>query len=113
VNGHVDGQPAHQPEPPSFGSWMGSMWLYTILRFGLFLVVWGLLNLAGLHGLIGAAAAVVLSVPLSFVLLARPRARFAATIEQRVNARRGHRAELDQRLSGDDDPDDASGDPAA
>lgn len=81
---------------------MGSMWLYTLLRFGLFLALWGLLYIAGLHGLIAAMVAVVLSVPLAFVLLARPRAKFAATIEQRVEAQRARRAVLDEKLAGDD-----------
>ncbi|PZS18542.1 MAG: hypothetical protein DLM57_06110 [Pseudonocardiales bacterium] len=90
-------------QPPSFSGWMGSMWLYTILRFGLFLALWGLVTLAGLHGFVGALVAVALSVPLSFVLLSVPRARFAANIEQRINAHREGRAELDEKLSGDDD----------
>ena len=63
----------------------------------------GVLYLAGLHGLIAALVAVVLSVPLAFVLLARPRARFAATIEQRVEAQRARRAQLDEQLAGDED----------
>lgn len=79
------------------------MWLYTVLRFGLFFALWGLLALAGVGGLVGAAVALVLSVPLAWVLLARPRARFAAQIEQRVNARKQHRAEFDAELSGNDD----------
>ena len=82
------------------------MWLYTVLRFGLFLALWGLLYVAGLHNLVGALIAVVLSVPLAFVLLARPRARFAATIEQRVEVQRARRAALDQELSGGDQLDD-------
>lgn len=86
------------PEEPTFAGWMGSMWLYTVLRFGLFFAVWGLLLLAGLHGLLGALVAGVLSVPLSFVLLSVPRARFAANIERRVIAHREHRADLDARL---------------
>jgi O-antigen ligase len=91
-----------QAKQPTFAGWMGSMWLYTILRFGLFFALWGVLVLAGLPGLLAALVAVVLSLPLSYVLLARPRARFAANIEQRINARREGRAELDQELSGDD-----------
>ena len=87
---------------PSFSSWMGSMWLYTLLRFGLFFALWGLLVLAGLGGLFAAALALVLSVPLAWVLLARPRARFAANIEQRVNSRKQHRADFDAELAGDD-----------
>lgn len=90
------------PPTPSFKAWMGSMWLYTLLRFGLFLVLWGLLYVAGLNGYVGALIAIVLSVPLSYVLLARPRARFAATIEQRIEAQRIRRAQLDEQLAGDE-----------
>jgi hypothetical protein len=94
-----------QPKQPTFAGWLGSMWLYTILRFGLFLALWGLIVLAGLHGFVGAMVAVVLSVPLSYVLLSVPRARFAANLEQRVNAHRVNRSELDQKLAGEDDSD--------
>jgi hypothetical protein len=94
-----------ESKQPTFAGWLGSMWLYTILRFGLFVALWGLLNLAGLHGFVGALVAVVLSVPLSFVLLSVPRARFAANLEQRLSAHRENRAELDQKLAGEDDAD--------
>jgi hypothetical protein len=86
---------------PSFAGWMGSMWLYTILRFGLFFALWGLLLLTGLGGLVAAAVALALSVPLSFVLLAAPRHRFAANVERRVNARRAERDHLDAELDAD------------
>lgn len=83
---------------PSFRGWMGSMWLYTALRFGLFFVLWGLLVLIGLHGFLAPLVALVLSVPLSYVLLARPRANFTRQLEARVAARQQHREELDARL---------------
>lgn len=92
-------------EPPKFASYMGSMWLYTILRFALFFALWAILVLVGLTGLFAALVAVVLSVPLSLVLLARPRARFAAHLEARVNAARDARTKLDDELAGDDEPD--------
>lgn len=77
------------------------MWLYTILRFALFFALWGLMVLVGLHGFVAVAVALVLSVPLSLVLLAAPRARFAANVEDRVNARRADRTELDAELDPD------------
>lgn len=77
---------------------MGSLWLYTLLRFGMFFALWGLLLLAGMSALFAAFLALVLSVPLSLVLLARPRARVAANIEERLNAHRAARADLDSRL---------------
>ena len=82
----------------TFGSWMGSMWLYTILRFGLFFALWGILVLVGLHGLLAPLVALVLSVPLSLVLLARPRAAFTRQLEARLDARRAEREDLDIRL---------------
>ena len=82
----------------TFGSWMGSMWLYTILRFGLFFALWGILVLVGLHGLLAPLVALVLSVPLSLVLLARPRAAFTRQLEARLDARRADREDLDLRL---------------
>lgn len=83
---------------PSFGGWMGSMWLYTLLRFGLFFALWGLLVLIGLHGFLAPVVALVLSVPLSYVLLAKPRANFTRQLEARLVARQQHREELDARL---------------
>lgn len=88
-------------KPPTFGSWMGSMWLYTLLRFGLFFVLWGVFLLIGFHGFTAALFAIVLSVPLSFVLLSGPRRRFAANVEARMGEHRRHRAELDAELDPD------------
>jgi hypothetical protein len=90
-------QRAALPEP-SFGAWMGSMWLYTILRFGLFGALWGILYLVGLNGYLAALIGLVLSVPLSFVLLAKPRARFTAQLEARVNHRRVQLDDLEEQL---------------
>jgi O-antigen ligase len=92
-------------QTPSFVNWMGSLWGYTILRFGLFFALWGLLVLVGLHGLFAAMLALVLSIPLGFVLLAGPRARVAAQVEQRIEASRAARRDLDQRLDPDRDDD--------
>jgi hypothetical protein len=80
---------------------MGSMWMYTILRFGLFFALWGIVVLLGLHGLFAAFVALVLSVPLSFVLLAKPRAAFARQLEARVDERRVARSQLDTELDPD------------
>jgi hypothetical protein len=97
-------EPAAATRPaPTAGQFFGAMWLYTALRFGLFFALFGLLWLVGVKGFLGAVIALVLSVPLSFVLLAKPRAAFAAVLEQRVNARRARQAELDAELRGDDD----------
>lgn len=94
-----------------FGAWMGSMWLYTLLRFALFGALWGLLYLLGMPVFAAALLGLVLSVPLSFVLLARPRARFARQIELRINARRVETTDLAGQLDPDADGSDADIDP--
>ena len=85
-------------EQPSFAGWMGSLWLYTLLRFGMFAVLWGVLYLLGLGPLTAALIGLVLSIPLAYVLLARPRARLAHNIELRVQARQQYREDLDAQL---------------
>jgi len=82
---------------------MGAFWLYTILRFALFFAIWGLLYLFGVGSFLGAVVALSLSLPLSYVLLARPRALLSSTIEQRLDARVVRRSELDAELEGETD----------
>jgi hypothetical protein len=78
------------------------MWLYTVLRFGLFFALWGILALLGVHGLLAPLIALVLSVPLSFVLLAKPRAMFTRQLEARIDQRKADRAAFDNRLESGD-----------
>jgi Flp pilus assembly protein TadB len=87
---------------PTAGQTLAAMWLYTVLRFGMFLLLWGMLWLVRVPGLLAALIALVLSVPLSFVLLRRQRERVAANLEQRVIARQAQRHDLDAKLSGED-----------
>ena len=84
--------------PPTYGKWMGTMWLFTLLRFALFFALWGILLLVGLEALFAALVALVLSVPLSFVLLAKPRRAFTAQLEARIEAQRTRRSSLDEQL---------------
>jgi len=81
------------------------MWLYTLLRFGMFFALWGLLWLARVPSLLAATIALILSIPLSYILLRKQRARLAANLEARVNARQAQRHDLDAKLSGTDDID--------
>jgi hypothetical protein len=97
-------EPAEPPARPSAGQTLGAMWLYTLLRFGIFALLWGLLWLARVPGLLAALIALVLSVPLSFVLLRRQRDKMAVNLEQRVAARQARQQQLDARLSGKDRP---------
>lgn len=92
-------------KPPSAAQSLGAMWLYTLLRFGVFFVLFGLLWLFGVRGFVGALIALALSIPLSYVLLVRPRQKLADNLEQRINARRDKTADLDSKLSGDDPED--------
>jgi hypothetical protein len=78
------------------------MWLYSLLRFGLFFAIWGLLYLFGAGVWLGALIALVLSVPLSLVLLAKPRARLAANLDARMTERQQRAADLDAQLNPDD-----------
>ena len=95
-----------EPTQPTFARWMGSMWLYSILRFGLFFALWGLMVLVGLHGLFAALVGLVVSIPLGLVLLSRPRAAVAGNLETRLNARRSAREDLAARLDPDPEPED-------
>ena len=104
--GEPSDRPSQPPEPtppePSFGRSMGTLWMYTILRFLVFGVLFGLLWLVGVPVFLAAVLALGLSVPLSYVLLAKPRAALAETVEARLMARRAHSDELSSRLKGDD-----------
>jgi hypothetical protein len=81
-------------------------WVYSLARITLFLVLWGLLWLFGLGGLIGAAVALVLSVPLSYVFLARPRMAMTGAMMERLNVRQERTADLDEKLAGGDEASD-------
>jgi hypothetical protein len=81
---------------------MGSMWLYTVLRFGMFFALWGILALLGVRGFLAPVLALVLSVPLSFVLLAKPREMFTRQLEARIEQRKADRAAFDNRLESGD-----------
>lgn len=85
---------------------VAALWIYTALRVLVFAVLLGLLWLFGLRGLLGAVVALALSLPLSYVLLARPRARLAASLEDRLDRRRVERDDLESRLSGEAPPHD-------
>jgi O-antigen ligase len=90
--------------PPTPGQTLQAMWLYTVLRFAMFFVLWGLLWVARVPGLLAALIALVLSVPLSYVLLRRQRAKLASNLEQRVNARQSRTQDLDAKLAGEEPP---------
>jgi hypothetical protein len=85
-----------------------AFWVYTLARFALFGVLWAILWLVGVPWLFAAMIAIVVSVPLSWFLLAKPRLAFAATIEARVSQRAHRSVDLAKRLEGDDSDSDGA-----
>jgi hypothetical protein len=57
---------------------------YTILRFGLFIVVFGLLWLAGAQGVLLLALAILISGVLSYFLLNNQRAAMSGALSRRL-----------------------------
>ncbi|MDR1999294.1 MAG: DUF4229 domain-containing protein [Frankiaceae bacterium] len=80
---------------------MGLFWMYTGLRAALFAVLFGGLWLVGVRGWFGLLVALVLGIPASIYVLATPRARLAAALQDHVDARGEHQAQLRRRLGGD------------
>jgi hypothetical protein len=77
--------------------------MYSGARVLLFVAVAALLYAAHFRGLLLGAIALLLSLPLSYVLLARQRTAFAEDVERRVAQRRERREDLRSRLRGDDE----------
>ena len=83
-----------QPEAPTTGgatpsgSAGAALAVYSLARIGLFLALWAALVSVGLPPLLAALAAAALSLPLSWILLARQRARLAERIVAGRDARR-------------------------
>ena len=88
-------------------------WVYSLLRIALMAALFGLLWLFGLRGLIGAAVAVALSVPLSYVLLARPRNAMTAAMMDRLTVRQERNADFDEQVAGPEIDGDVDGSPPA
>jgi membrane protein implicated in regulation of membrane protease activity len=78
--------------------------VYTAGRLLVFVGCAALLYVVGLRGFPLVFVALLVSVPLSFVLLSGARAALAADVERRVAGRRARREDLRSRLRGDDGP---------
>lgn len=76
-------------------------WIYTALRLALLLAIFGLLWLFRLGGFVGAAVALLLTIPLSYVVLARPRAAMVASMDLLREQRRARTNALDEQLNTD------------
>ena len=73
---------------------------YTLYRFGVFVLVAAALYAVGFRAWLLVLAALVISAPISFLLLRRQREAFA----RRVERRQAEKARLRAALRGDDDP---------
>ncbi len=94
--------------PPGAGpSWIGAVvrafLTYTVARLAIFAVVATVLYFVGLRSFVLVALALLVSLPLSYVVLRRQRLALAAEVEQRVEGRRRRRSELREQLRGDAD----------
>jgi hypothetical protein len=80
-------------------------WLYTVGRFACFLAVAALLRLIGIRNVwVLMLAALLLSAPLSFVLMRRVRLAWASRIDQTFTRRKAQKDKLRAALRGDDEP---------
>lgn len=78
--------------------------VYTAGRVLVFAAVAALLFVFGLRGFVLVLIALLVSLPVAYVLLARLRADFAEDVERRLAARRVRREDLRSRLRGDPPP---------
>ena len=77
-------------------------WMFTAGRLGLFLICAALLYVLGFRSILLLAGALILSVPLSFVLLRPIRLKWSAEIEQNLERRREAKQKLRSALRGDE-----------
>lgn len=74
-------------------------WIYTGMRLALLLAIFGVLWLCGLGGFVGAAVALLLTIPLSYVVLGRPRAAMVASMDRLRDQRRTRTDAFDQEVA--------------
>ena len=85
--------------PPKVMPWL---MMYTVGRFGIAALLILLLWLAGLGSFPGLLFGLLLSMPVSYVLLRRARERLTEALTARSAARRAAKEDLRTRLSGMD-----------
>jgi uncharacterized membrane protein len=76
--------------------------MFTAGRLGLFLVCASLLYVLGFRSILLLLGALILSVPLSFVLLRPIRLKWSAEIERNLERRREAKEKLRSALRGDE-----------
>ena len=95
--------------PPSYGGRVKAFAVYSGGRVLVLLALAALLYLAGMRGMPLAAAAVLISLPVSYVVLSGPRNAMGVEVERRIAARRAHQEDLRLQLRGDDDTESPAG----
>jgi predicted Kef-type K+ transport protein len=85
--------------PPRVAPWLA---LYTLGRFAVFAVLFAGVWFAGLGGLPALLWALVLSIPVSYLLLRPVRDRLTEALAARSVARKAAKEQLRARLSGSD-----------
>jgi len=83
---------------------MRAFGVYTAGRVLVLFAAAAVLYALGLRGFALAAVAILVSLPVSYLLLRRQRLAFGEEIERRLQARRTRREELRGDLRGDDEP---------
>jgi hypothetical protein len=78
--------------------------LYTLGRFGCFAIVAAILYAVGFRSWFLVLGALLLSAPLSYVLLRGVRSQWSVQIDQRLARRKDEKAKLRATLRGDDPP---------
>lgn len=81
---------------------MRSLSVYLVGRLAIFALLAGLLYLIGLRSFYLLLAALLLSVPISVLVLKRPRQSLSGDIERRLDRRRADRRDLRAALRGDE-----------
>jgi hypothetical protein len=78
--------------------------VYTAGRLLVLFAAAAVLYALGLRGFVLAAVAVLVSLPVAYLLLRRQRLAFGEEIEHRMQAHRARREDLRGELRGDDEP---------
>ena len=82
---------------------MSAVLRYTVGRILVFAASLGVLYLIGFRRWALVLVALLVSMPLAYVLLRRSRAHFASGLERVLSRRRAEKARLQAALKGDDD----------
>lgn len=93
-----DTVPREGGRPPALAKWLA---IYTVLRLGMLVVLAGLMSLV-MPFILASLFAVVLALPLSWLLFGGVRKRVNAGLARSNSARRAERERLRSALNGED-----------